>query len=199
MLSGLPSGAAVQRAYLYWITYAATGDDSITLEGNDVAGTLIGTGYDTCWPDEDGGSTRRNFVYRADVTARVQGNGTFELKDFPSSEFNDTQGASLFVVHTDPNDALNGTVFLRDGALTINGPDYGPDTFPRVTIPPQLDSLALTFGAGDGQSALGDGPLFINRTTVAPPGGAIRGRRRGGRRDRQLPRPGEPGSSRQRR
>ncbi|TAH36563.1 MAG: hypothetical protein EYC70_10830 [Planctomycetota bacterium] len=83
---GLPANTAVLKAYLYWgwaslVAPIAGQHDCLVLRRLVVGsvdtnatifpGTLVGAGADPCW---FGGS---NFVYRADVTGYVTGNGTY--------------------------------------------------------------------------------------------------------------------------
>jgi hypothetical protein len=56
----------------YWITLAEAGSPTITLDGSVITGTLVGTAPNTCWV---GYETANDFVYRADITSKVAGNG----------------------------------------------------------------------------------------------------------------------------
>jgi len=104
-LSGVRAGAAIRRAYLYWVIYGSALDSTVTLNATTVTGTVIGTDGSTCWvaaPTYDL-SAQNNVAYRADVTGLVAGDGSYVIAGFPSFEASrDTQGASLVVVHDDP-------------------------------------------------------------------------------------------------
>jgi MYXO-CTERM domain-containing protein len=169
-VSGLSADAAIEQVYLYWVTYGVTGSGIVKLDGADITGTLIGRDEGTCW---DEFPTFDNFVYRADVTAAVTGNGAYEITGFPSgTAAADTQGASLFVVYTDPAVALAGTVILHDGAITMFNNNNATSTFTAVYPPPVALSARLLVGVGDGELALGDGTLSFDSVGLSlPPDG----------------------------
>ncbi|MCP4869154.1 MAG: hypothetical protein GY898_10605, partial [Proteobacteria bacterium] len=49
-ITEVPVGATILASYLYWSnTGSSGGDDTATLDGNPVTGSLIGTGGGTCW------------------------------------------------------------------------------------------------------------------------------------------------------
>jgi len=50
-----------------------------TFAGKKITGTKVGSGDGPCWPDGPKG-----YAYRANVTKKVKGNGTFKLKGFAS-------------------------------------------------------------------------------------------------------------------
>jgi MYXO-CTERM domain-containing protein len=130
---------------------------------------LIGTSGHTCWAEVD---TNTNFVYRADVTARVAGNADYELADFPSGATGaDSQGASLVVVYQDPADPLVGDVVLYDGAITVNQTSAVEQSFESLTIPPVVQSAIFRVGVGDGQETFVDGPLFFKGVDLPQPDG----------------------------
>ena len=79
-LSGVPTGASIFRAYLYWATLGfANTYTRPTLEGQPTTGQLIGTTGDTGW------EVQNNFVYRADVTSLVNGNGSYSVAGLPGN------------------------------------------------------------------------------------------------------------------
>lgn len=73
-LSGIPAGAAIRAAYLYWAGSGATPDNNVVFQGSSVVAdrtfsetfTFFGTDYDF-------------FSGFADVTALVTGNGSYGL------------------------------------------------------------------------------------------------------------------------
>jgi len=159
----------IRRRQSPWVVYSDAGDANVTLEGTNVVGTLAGTSNHTCWGRYP--STHKNRVYRADITGRVDKNGTYTLTDFPSATLTeDTQGASLVVFYSDPDSDFFGTVILRDGAVTIDPLNSGNSTFEDLVIPPDLDSATLHFGVGDGQSEHADGQLSFATQPVPLPG-----------------------------
>lgn len=167
-VSGIPVGATIEHAYLYWVTYGVAGNAGIKLDGTTLTGSLAGQSAGTCWKQFP---TFKNFVYRADVTAMVDGNGSYVLTGFPSgAETADTQGASLFIVYTDPSDGVMGSVTLFDGAITIDNIDGGSTTtFTNVQVPSTILSATFMVGVGDGEVSLADGALRFNNGNVKVP------------------------------
>ena len=113
-MSGIPGKATVAHAFLYWATLGNSAQyTSPTLNGRAVNGELTGVSADTCW------GVPRNFVYRADVTDIVRGNGSYSIAGLPSSLVagNNSQGASLVVVYNSPG--LYRTIVIDDGAVTL--------------------------------------------------------------------------------
>jgi len=168
-LSGIPAGAEIRHAFLYWITYGVVPDPTILVNETLVTGTQIGTTGPTCWepqPDFDL-STAPNIAYRADVASLVTGNGAYTLTGFPSAESDrDTQGASLVVVFVDPAVTEVGGVAIADGAAVLAG---GQVRVTMTTLPvTTVTRAALHIGAGDGQLVLVDGQLAAARTPLDP-------------------------------
>ncbi len=50
VLAGIPAGATIEKAFLYWITMASP-TASVILKGTAVTGQLIGTSAPTCWSE----------------------------------------------------------------------------------------------------------------------------------------------------
>jgi hypothetical protein len=166
-VSGIPAAATIEHAYLYWVTYGTSGTSTIKLDGKTVNGTLAGHSAGTCWDDYP---TWQNFVYRADVTATVDGNGSYLLGGYPSGTASaDTQGASLFIVYSDPASATSGSVILLDGAMTTRDNIAAEATFQNVNAPSVILGAQLLFGTGDGQPGLGDGTLRFDGSVVPVP------------------------------
>ena len=112
VVSGVPGGASVSQAFLYWVTMGNSDTfTSPTLDGSPVSGSLIGTGGDTCW------GAAGNYTYRADVTSTVTGNGTYTIAGLPNSgpSVDDSQGASLVVIYEDGASAVHNVV-INDGS-----------------------------------------------------------------------------------
>ena len=168
VVSGIPAGATIEHAYLYWVTYGVAGNSSIKLDGKTLTGALAGQSAGTCWEQFP---TFQNFVYRADVSATVDGNGSYVLTGFPSGTATaDTQGASLFIVYTDPSDDVMGSVTLFDGAITIEDFDGGSrTTFTNVNVPSTLASATFMVGVGDGEPNLIDAALELDKVGIKVP------------------------------
>lgn len=185
-LTGVPAGASILHAFLYWAVYGPSGDDTVTFGTGSaltaITGSLIGTSADSCWSDW-GDSGAPNRVYRADVTARVTGNATFRISGFPSATATaDTQGASLVVVFDDPAVTTMGTVVIFDGAITgdsSGGVGTVLGSFPDLIVPSLVTEGAFRIGAGDGQSSQTDGALRFADETLPVPAGNHWGRSSG--------------------
>lgn len=166
VVKGLPVGATIEHAYLYWVTYGEAGDSGMKLDGATLKGTAIGESAGTCWQQFP---TFKNFSYRVDVTSKVNGNGTYVLTGFPSGTATaDTQGASLFIVYTDPADAAMGRVILTDGAMTVGAANV-QSVFPDVQAPSTILSASFLLGIGDGEPQLADSALYFNNQGIAFP------------------------------
>ena len=162
-VSGIPAGATVEQALLYWATIGTNGIyTSPTLAGVPVAGQLLATAADTCW------NANNNFVYRADVTSIVTGNGSYNLAGLPSSSplTDDSQGASLVVIYAEASSPAK-TVVVNDGAVVMNtANDSYTDTLIGFTSDDPVTAAQVTYIVGDGQ-IFTDGPLLFNGTTIA--------------------------------
>ncbi len=149
-LSGIPPGAIVQRALLYWSTLGTDGSFTApTLNGTPVAGVLIGQS------DDPFTGALQSFAYRADVTAFVPGNGTYTVAGLPAAgpTVSDSEGASLVVLYSLPG-APSRIVSINDGAVTLVGsrlPFYSANLGGFVAADPPTGAN-VTFIVGDGQS-----------------------------------------------
>jgi len=123
-LTGIPAGATIQKAFLYWSTVGGSGTFTApTLNGTAVSGTLIGQSDDPIL------GVDQAFAYRADVTSLIAGNGSYTIYGLPagplppaSTTVNDSQGASLVVIYLLPPGAPSRTITINDGAVTLIGP-----------------------------------------------------------------------------
>jgi hypothetical protein len=166
VLKGIPKGATVQGAYLYWniidITAKANHARGL-LNGTVVRGTLIGTTDSPCWW-KDPGDNAKSRSYRANVTALVTKNGTYKLREFASGittgadpwvapvKYPLLEGATLVVVYTKSGYPYT-RIFLYDGAAEV-GAVASARTTTITNVPPWTSFLAYTtFIGGDGQSA----------------------------------------------
>jgi hypothetical protein len=110
----VPLGATINQVLLYWEggTTGAPGDDTITVDGNDVTGDLIG------------GPTNffSNYffsAFRADITDRgwvVPGANSFTITgfdfDFTGGNLDENNGTSMLVIY---DDGTTAELSLRDG------------------------------------------------------------------------------------
>jgi len=156
-LAGMPPGAVVQAAFLYWSVIATTSpvpSGSPTLDGNALP--LVGLGEaraTACWhygPQEYTG------IFRSDVTPWIAGNGTYLLQSFVGTgqrEGEITEGATLFAIYCAPGAAetdivlLDGIDVIQDGELfeqSIGG-------FQADTSAPVRATLAMAVGNGQDQ------------------------------------------------
>src|SRR5262249_47023880 len=135
----------------------------ITLDDTVVTGTEIGRAGDTCW------DIGQNFVYRADVTAQVRGNGNYRLSSLLSSNAvaaPDGQGASLVVLYVDPADPKPNYVAINDGAAgqIVFGATPVSTTMRGATLGAGFGNVTITNLVGDGQT--GADALTIGATVL---------------------------------
>jgi hypothetical protein len=148
-ISGIPAGADVVRALLYWGMLDNGLEPSLnqmSFAGAPISGSLVGSGPDTCW-----GRTN-SFTFRADVTPLVTGNNTYALSGVAAGGNILAEGASLVVIYQ-----LDGapfkTVIVADGNVSIPfGTSTGTASFNGFTTQGPV-SAATTFMVGDGQAA----------------------------------------------
>ncbi len=132
-IAGIPAGASVSKAFLYWNIVDAQQKlrhKKLVFKGSNILGEYIGGDHQTCW----GPDFYSAFSYRADVTSLVTGNGNYGVSGVASGRtdgadpfaFGATvdaplaQGASLVVIFTK---AAYPTTkfFVWDGATTVPG------------------------------------------------------------------------------
>lgn len=173
-IAGIPAGAAVRHAYLYWDTYGGT-DASVTVNGTAVQGVAIGKSGPTCWNGAGALAAGDNNAFRADVTALVSGNGNYVVAGLLSSSGGgqgnrkpDAQGASLVVLFADPTADQDTTVAIIEGAYSLSSPGQIEPTIDLPTVPIEPTQANLLLLVGDGQSALPDGQLRVNGEVVQP-------------------------------
>ena len=148
-IAGVPAGATIISAHLYWVIFALAPNPAMTFQSAPVTAEHIGASANTCWPNWSAASL--NHVYRADVTAQVSGNGAYTVADFPSGPAGtDTQGASLVVLYYDPAQPRVGSVIVRDEAITKGENGAVSDTYTNLDVP-ELEAAWLHMGVGDGQ------------------------------------------------
>lgn len=118
-ISGLPACFVVEKAYI-WSSMSGTQTAFNVTVTNPLGNTsaypavCIGTGQDKCWGY--GGTSS----YRVDVTASISGNGNYTISGFPTNPptpQKDTDGATLFIIYSDPNATYQGHMIIHDGCL----------------------------------------------------------------------------------
>jgi hypothetical protein len=147
-ISGIPAGAAIVKAFIYW-TYIGANQPSITVDGTDVTGTLVGTTPDTCW------GIGSNFAFRADITSLVPGNASYTLTNFVSrTDFtSDGQGASIVVVYVDPADTRTNFLAINDGAVGfVSGTETSTSVIGGFTLGGGFERATMLNIVADGQS-----------------------------------------------
>ena len=162
-LNGIPAGASVYRAYLYWATLGSANTyTSPTLNGVPVFGSLIGTSGDTCW------GVQHNFVYRADVSSIVTDNGMYTIAGLPADLVigNNSQGASLVVVYRLDSQPFR-TILFEDGAVSLDTVRTSyTNTIGGFTPDQPLTSARIAYLVGDGQAQWDSGNLNFNGTPI---------------------------------
>lgn len=170
-IGGIPAGATVDKALLYWAVIA--GDDAlVTLNGGAVVGSQIGRAPETCYFN-DNNPNRDNRVYRADVTSLVSGNGTYTVAGVGDVlDPADGQGASLLVIYKDASAGFQRTIIINDGATTggNQGSHYGSIAHTFGTLPTARPVLGATLhvGFGDGQPEFPEGAMTVGGHQALP-------------------------------
>lgn len=120
-VSGIPACATVLKAFLYSsasgpvaaINATITNPASTTVS---LPMTNIGSHIDKCW------GYAASQTYRADVTSIISGNGNYQISGFPVIVgSNDTDGATLFIVYSDPTQNYTGSIVMADGCFVKAG------------------------------------------------------------------------------
>jgi subtilase family protein len=165
-ISGLPFGATVQHAALYWMTIGGP-DNTAVFNGVSRTGTLVGASKDTCWNINQLGPNR---VYRhVFPTGVVNGNGTFTVSGVGGANGAQGQGASLVVVfRTNSPIARTGRIIIRHGALTTasSGTTLST-TFSGLGIPVTPSLVRLNAAVADGQPGATEGPMTFGGQAIS--------------------------------
>jgi hypothetical protein len=164
-LRGIPSGARVYKAFLYWNIVDSQQKSShqrLRFQGNWVTGTFIGADHEPCWlPDHYSA-----YSYRADVTRYVTGNRNYSIRNVVSGKTDGSdpwgsavvaplaQGASLVVIYTKSSYPMT-KIKLWDGAVTVAGGDTNSAhiTIGGFTASNPVGPAYTTFIGADGQIA----------------------------------------------
>ena len=165
-INGLPNGAIVQHAALYWMTIGGP-DSQALFNGVNRTGTLVGASKDSCWNINQLGANR---VYRhVFPTGVVTGNGSFTVGGVGGIGGADGQGASLVIIfRTNSPLARTGHITIRHGAVTGNGttPTMS-NVFTNLSVPVQPLFANLNAGVADGQAAFTEGPMTFQGQAVS--------------------------------
>ncbi len=176
-ISGIPKGAKVKNAYLFWAVLSPSESASLkkgTFAGTAITGTKIGSGAGPCWPSPF--DAYPGYAYRADVTKKVKGNGTFALKGFASGTKNGTdpftttpvaplaQGASLVVVFEKSSYPMTKVILSNGYAGLTGGSATATVSFGFAATNP-VGAVKTTFIGADGQS-LTEPPSTVNGIAV---------------------------------
>ncbi len=160
-IAGVPGGATIVKAYASWnyLTNAPGTHGAITIDGNAVAGSVVGTGADLCWGQAQGES------YLADVTSLVSGNGSYSIGGaIDEGGVGLGEGFSLLVIYDDGvSPAREVNVFA--GYDSDQDGDPAEATF-SWTTPYDGSSTHFFVNALDGQTA--DDMFLINGTDGSP-------------------------------
>jgi len=162
-VSGIPSGATIVAAYLYWAG-SGSADNTVTFAGQSTTGTTYTGSYSLS------GTTFQFYGGRAVVTSRVSGNGTYTLSGMNAATTGAyctseavVKGWSLLVIYSHSSRPLRRvTVFdgldvLRSGSRTLSLGGF--------MAAPALDSrISLLTWEGDPTISGGEGMSFNGST-----------------------------------
>ena len=164
-ISGIPAGAIVQHAALYWMTIGGP-DSSVVFNGAARSGTLVGASKDSCWNVNQLGANR---VYRhVFPLGVVTGNGTYPISGVGGIGGADGQGASLVVLYRNPASTKTGRLIIRHGAITGTGASsVMSNTFTGLTVPSAPSIVRLHAGIADGQAGT-EGAMLFNGGAITP-------------------------------
>lgn len=161
-ISGIPAGASIVKALLFWGCECNSASDlaNINFNGTPITGSVVGSTSTLCW----GTSSYLNYV--ADVTALVSGNGTYTIS-VPSSlpTTPGADGASLYVVYCEGSEPIR-TISIYAGAehlsiLTFTSYSWTQSGF-TATVSPQAKA---SFTGGDCQDGSSN-TLYFNSSFV---------------------------------
>ena len=158
----------VTRALLFWQGNATSSDENVnatvTIDGQDVTGTMIGKSSSNCWNEPF------SYGYRADVTGMVTGDGTYQLTNFEKVG-GKASGASIVIFFdngdsTDDRDVViyNG----NDSDTTYAGPPADAEGWDVALSGIEYvgGDVSLDLIVADGQDGE-DGPVYVNGTEIA--------------------------------
>jgi len=167
-ITGVPSGATIRKAFLYWAVQNVVPEQASfaqgTFNGNPIVGIKVGSEIDPCWGQDS------SWAYRADVTAFVAGNGSYVLTGFynQAGTIPVATGASLFVIYESASDPWV-TVCVNEGNMDVPIGPLGDTARYDITgfVAEAPVSAWLSIAAQDGQNT-DDGALFFNASIINP-------------------------------
>lgn len=124
-ISGMPACSPVVKAYLWCmtlgngspVTAVITNPDGVTAS---FTMSVVGQGGDMCW------GSPGTYVYRADVTSIIAGNGNYIISGLPAATTigtgsGDSDGATLLIMYQDLSASYTGSIHINDGAMIVLG------------------------------------------------------------------------------
>jgi hypothetical protein len=189
-LSGIPQGAKIVSAYLFWDILANAEQPSfkqgkitsttwfsrlpfnlVSVLSSALSGTRVSSGPDPCWGNV------ANFSYRAEVTSQITGNGSYYLSGFASGTTNGQdpwlvgstapmmEGASLVVIYSDQSSPATD-ITIYNGSFETQG-KVGSQTISGFSVS-SVKQARTTFIVADGQKDSKPGFSF-NGTPISVP------------------------------
>ncbi len=120
-IGGIPPCATIVKAFLYSVTSGngTTVTANVTnpaMTNSNFPMVIVGSDIDKCW------GYVGTYTYRADLTSFITGNGNYVLNNLPVTiGANDTDGATLFIIYTDPSQNYTGSIVIADGTHVSQG------------------------------------------------------------------------------
>lgn len=174
-LDGIPKGAAVTHAYLYWSVLGVSEGRNFkrgNFNGNAITGTKIGTlASDMAWS-----GVSHTYCYRASIPAAwITGNKPYTLTGFATGTWKAedpwvtqpaplAEGATLVVIYSKASYPLT-TIKIYDGAVALLSGGSYTATINGFTATNPVGPASVTFFGGDGQNnATGETTTFNDNT-----------------------------------
>lgn len=155
IISGIPDGAIIEAAFLYWSTWEEINPPctSITVNGIPITEEVIGTTteIDPLWPVGRWPHTYRG--YRADISSFATGNGIYKLSGFPTGTEYDrqnTMGATIVVIYSLPTAPLV-TIVINDGMVALHARPQSYTTTLSGFVAPSSPVAQITYIAGQAE------------------------------------------------
>jgi len=181
-ISGIPAGANVVKAFLFWVDEDNNNASGGNFNGNPISGIKIAEDCTSCW------GTQRNALFYADVTGFVTGNGTYSLSGFPALVCffgsDGSEGATLVVIWCENSEPVRTiTIYTGDVETPASVCTYSSYSWTHTGFTasnPVLDAKYLVlvgngqnFGESSSEYVYLNGNMItniINGTTVPGPG-----------------------------
>lgn len=168
-ISGIPAGASIVRAFLFWVEEDNNDASSGNFNGNPISGIKIAEDCTSCW------GTQRNALFYRDVTPFVTGNGTYSLSGFPALECafgsDGSEGATLVVIWCRNSEPVRTiTIYTGDVETPASAcmfSDYSWTHMNFTASNPVLDARYLVL-VGNGQN-FGESPnefVYLNNNVI---------------------------------